>query len=196
MHKALLRPILIAAPLLFALTLNAQDTRKVVEPHIPQACVTLDAAIAALKGVISEKDEKALDTERIQHAMDTCAKGKAVVLRAKENKDVFLSGPLTMRPGVTLVVNKNTVLAASSNPRLYDLAPGACGIVSEKGHGCKPFIFGDHIEGSGIMGEGSIDARGGAKLLGQDVTWWDLAHEAKVTDRSAERSRHDAASPR
>ena len=32
------------------------------------------------------------------------------------------------------------------------------------------------------MGEGSIDARGGAKLLGQDVTWWDLAHEAKVKD--------------
>ena len=36
----------------------------------------------------------------------------------------------------------------------------------------------------GIMGEGSIDARGGAKLLGQDVTWWDLAHEAKVKDLS------------
>jgi polygalacturonase len=36
---------------------------------------------------------------------------------------------------------------------------------------------------SGIMGEGSIDGRGGAKLLGQDVTWWDLAHEAKVTDK-------------
>ncbi len=33
------------------------------------------------------------------------------------------------------------------------------------------------------MGEGSIDGRGGAKLLGQDVTWWDLAHEAKVTDK-------------
>ena len=32
------------------------------------------------------------------------------------------------------------------------------------------------------MGEGSVDARGGAKLLGQDVTWWDLAHEAKVKD--------------
>ena len=33
------------------------------------------------------------------------------------------------------------------------------------------------------MGEGSIDARGGATLLGQDVTWWDLAHEAKVKDQ-------------
>ncbi len=43
-------------------------------------------------------------------------------------------------------------------------------------------ISGDHVEKAGIMGEGSIDARGGAKLLGQDVTWWDLAHEAKVKD--------------
>jgi hypothetical protein len=33
------------------------------------------------------------------------------------------------------------------------------------------------------MGEGSIDGRGGAKLLGQEVTWWDLAHEAKITDK-------------
>ena len=30
------------------------------------------------------------------------------------------------------------------------------------------------------MGEGTIDGRGGATLLGQNVTWWDLAQEAKV----------------
>ncbi len=34
------------------------------------------------------------------------------------------------------------------------------------------------------MGEGYIDGRGGAQLLGQKVTWWDLAHEAKVFDGS------------
>jgi polygalacturonase len=182
MHNAFLRTISITTPFLLLLTVSAQDTRKVVEPKIPKACVTLDAAIAAPDGVISEREEKALDTDRVQKAMDTCAKGEAVVLRAKGSNHVFLAGPLTLRPGVTLVVDKYTVLAASSNPRLYDLTPGACGILSERGHGCKPFIFGDHIEGSGIMGEGSIDARGGAKLLGQDVTWWDLAHEAKVKD--------------
>ncbi len=33
------------------------------------------------------------------------------------------------------------------------------------------------------MGEGSIDARGGATLLGQKVTWWDLAHKAKIIDQ-------------
>ena len=177
-------PSFLAVPLLLiAFTLPAQDTRKVTEPRIPAACITLSAAIAANHGVIEDKDERSLDTERIQHALDNCAAGKAVVLRAHGKKNVFLTGPLTLRSGVTLVVDENTALVASRDPRLYDLAPGSCGIVSERGHGCKPIILGDGAHDSGIMGEGSIDGRGGAKLLGQDVSWWDLAHEAKITDR-------------
>src|SRR3974390_2399750 len=92
MRKTFSRSILAAIPLLFAFALTAQDTRKVVEPTIPKACVTLDASIAAPKGVIAERDEKTLDTDRVQHAMDGCAKGQAVVLRASGNKNVFLSG--------------------------------------------------------------------------------------------------------
>ena len=170
--------------LLVAPVLSAQDTRKVVEPHIPAACITLQAALVASHGMIAEKDERSLDTERIQHAIDNCDAGKAVVLRAARMKNVFLTGPLTMRSGVTLVVDANTALVASRDPRLYDLAPGTCGIVSERGHGCKPLIFGDGAHDSGIMGEGSIDGRGGARLLGQNVSWWDLAHEAKITDKN------------
>jgi len=176
---ALSIPLLIC----FAATLPAQDTRTVSEPHFPSACVALDASIAANHGVISPQDEKALDTERIQHAMDNCAAGHAVVLRARGKKNVFLTGPIALRSGVTLVVSANTSLVGSRDPRVYDLAPGSCGIVSERGHGCKPLIMGDGVQHSGIMGEGSIDGRGGAKLLGQDVTWWDLAHEAKITDK-------------
>lgn len=183
MRSLLSRSFFIALPLFFASTFSAQDSRQVTEPRIPDTCVTLDAAIAAPNGVIAEKDEKALDTARIQSAMDSCAQGKAVVLRAMGKKNVFITGPLELRPGVTLVVEKNTALVAARDPRLYDLAPGTCGIVADKGHGCKPFITGDGAKNAGLMGEGSIDARGGAKLLGQDVTWWDLAHEAKVTDR-------------
>jgi polygalacturonase len=169
--------------LCFALVLPAQDTRKVTEPHIPAACVTLSAGIAAEHGVIAPEDEQKLDTARIQHAIDNCAAGKAVVLRANGGKNVFLAGPIALRAGVTLVVDANTALVASRDPRLYDLAPGSCGIVSEHGHGCKPLILGDGAKGGGIMGMGSIDGRGGAKLLGQDVTWWDLAHQAKITDK-------------
>ncbi|MGA7343103.1 MAG: pectinesterase family protein [Terracidiphilus sp.] len=185
-------------PLFFALAIYGQDTRPVTEPHIPAACATLDAKLAAKHGVLSDADERKLDTARIQGAIDGCTAGGAVMLRAHGKKNVFLTGPLQLRSGVTLVVDKNTVLAASRDPRLYDLAPGSCGTVGERGHGCKPLITADGVENSGIMGDGSIDGRGGDELLppqrprpvagdpgiGQDRTWWDLAHEAKVKDQS------------
>ncbi|MGA8043007.1 MAG: pectinesterase family protein [Terracidiphilus sp.] len=167
-----------------SLSLAAQDTRTVTEPHLPAACVTLTAKIAAPGGVIAPGDETRLDTARIQKAMDGCAAGEGVYLRADGAKDVFLSGPLELRSGVTLVVEAHTALVGSRDPRVYDLTAGSCGIVSAKGHGCRPLIAGDDVENSGIMGDGSIDGRGGATLLGQKGTWWDLAHEAKVTDRN------------
>jgi polygalacturonase len=170
--------------LVFVLTASAQDTRTVSEPRIPDACVTLDAQIAAPQGAISDQDEQRLDTARIQSAMDGCAAGKAVVLRGKGAKNVFLSGPLTLRSGVTLAIAAHTVLAASRDARLYDVTPGSCGVVAEKGHGCKPLIFADGAHDSGVMGAGSIDGRGGAKILGQQETWWDLAHRAKIEDKN------------
>lgn len=178
-------PLLLAAlPLSFSLALAAQDTRTVTEPHIPAACIVLHAHIASIQGVIPNNDERLPDTARIQSAMDNCAPGHAVVLRASGRKNVFLTGPLSLRSGVTLVVDAKTALVASRDPRLYDLAPGSCGLVGEHGHGCKPLIAADDVQNSGIMGNGSIDGRGGATILGQDATWWDLAHEAKVMDKA------------
>ncbi len=176
--------LFVAASLLLCfLSLPAQDTRTVTEPHIPAACVTLEAHIAANQGAISPGDERALDTERIQNAIDNCAVGKAVTLKAHGRNNVFLTGPIALHAGVTLVVEANTALVASRDPRLFDLTSGSCGVVSARGHGCKPLITVNGAHDSGIMGDGSIDGRGGAKLLGQDVTWWDLAHEAKITDK-------------
>lgn len=166
-----------------ALTLHAQDLRHVTQPHIPPACVVLKARLAAVNGVLPADAEKHLDTMRIQQAMDHCAHGKAVVLESEGSNHTFLAGPLVLRSGVTLVVDANTSLAASRNPRLYDLKPGSCGILGTHGPGCKPFISGNDISNSGIMGRGSIDGRGGAKILGKDVTWWQLAHQAKVMDK-------------
>jgi polygalacturonase len=167
---------------------SAQDTRNVTEPRIPMPCVTLNAQLEAHDGQLAPADEQKLDTARIQEAMERCSKnagtaGNAVVLKAHGRRNVFLTGPLQLRSGVTLVISANTVLAASRDPRIYDLTPGSCGIVGEKGHGCKPLITADHATNSGIMGDGSIDGRGGATLLGQKDSWWDLAHEAKVTDK-------------
>jgi polygalacturonase len=167
-----------------ALPIRAQDTRNVVEPHFPRPCVVLRAELAASGGDLSDADERRLDTARIQKAIDSCPADEAVVLSSSHNKQVFLTGPIHLRPGVTLQVDAHAVLAGSRDPRQYDITPGSCGIVDEKGHGCQPLILAEDAPGSAIMGDGAIDGRGGAKLLGQDVTWWDLAHTAKVTDHS------------
>ncbi len=166
----------------FATFCPAQDTRHVVEPQIPPACVTLQAHLSAPAGHLTAAEEKHEDTMRIQQAMDACAPGHAVELASLGSNHVFLTGPLQLRPGITLFIDAGTALYGSRNPRDYDLTPDSCGIVDKRGHGCKPLITADHAPGAGIMGDGVIDGRGGATLLGQKVTWWDLAHQAKVRD--------------
>jgi polygalacturonase len=166
----------------FPATLLAQDRRTVAEPHIPAVCTKLEASLSAPRGVLSDADEHRMDTERIQNAIDHCGDGKAVELHGSGERSVFLAAPFHLQPGVTLLVDANTVLYASRNPRDYDVSPGSCGIVDQNGHGCKPFIIADHAPHSAIMGDGAIDGRGGETLLGQNTSWWDLAHIAKIND--------------
>ncbi|MGA7565525.1 MAG: pectinesterase family protein [Terriglobales bacterium] len=123
-----------------------------------------------------------MDTERIQKAIDECGGGKAVELHGAGERNVFLAAPFHLAPGVTLLIDANTVFYASRNPRDYDVSRGSCGVVDRNGHGCKPFILADHAPHSAIMGDGAIDGRGGATLLGQKTSWWDLAHTAKIDD--------------
>jgi polygalacturonase len=158
-----------------------QDTRTVTEPVLPPACTTLDATLATVAdSTIADADEHRLDTERIQSAIDGCAAGHAVVLRANGATRAFLAGPIALRAGVTLVVGPRAILFASRDPRLYDLTPGSCGTVTKQGHGCRAFITGDGAKHAGIMGDGAIDGRGWANILGQDVSWWDIARQAQV----------------
>jgi polygalacturonase len=163
---------------------RAQDMRHVVRPSIPPSCVVLHARLSAPRGVLPPAAESHLDTGRIQRAIDHCAAGRAVQLEADGDQRVFLSGPLALRSGVTLVVDADTVLAASTNPRLYDVAPGSCGLLGERADGCKPLLSGTGISHAGIMGAGTIDGRGGDRILGKSMTWWQLAHQAKVLDRN------------
>lgn len=161
--------------------------RHVEQPVVPPSCVVLHARLAAPRGVLSSDAERHPDTDRIQQAMDRCAAGhpgQAVELKADGGNGVFLSGPLTLRSGVTLVIDADTVLAASTNPRLYDITPGSCGVLGERSDGCRPFLSGTGISHSGIMGAGAVDGRGGDRILGRSVTWWQLAHRAKVLDRN------------
>lgn len=172
---------LIAAAL--AAAASAQDTRNVKEPAFPKACVVVTAEIAAMDGgkTIAEAEEAKLDTARIQKAIDGCAKGQAVDLRAEGAKNAFVSGPLELRSGVTLRIGAGVTLFASRDPKVYDVRPGSCGIVDKSGRGCRPLIGGTGIEGAAVMGEGTIDGRGWAKMLGKDKSWWDIAEQARNT---------------
>ncbi|HEX4749127.1 MAG TPA: glycosyl hydrolase family 28 protein [Bryobacteraceae bacterium] len=163
----------------------AQDTRTVKEPVVPNHCARVAAELTAANGNLNAADEKHLDTGRIQKAIDACQAGQAVELISNGPANAFLSGPLQLRTGVTLLVAQGVTLFGSRNPRDFDIDPGSCGTVTAgKGHGCKPMISGSDANDSGVMGPGTIDGRGGAKLLGQNVSWWDLAQEAKVTNKN------------
>jgi polygalacturonase len=176
LHKTSVKWALISLPswiFVFTVTAHAQDLRTVTEPVIPPVCTTLTAALAQI-------DETKLDTSRIQQALDRCPAGRAVELKPDASRNTFLSGPLELRRGVTLLVDRGITLFASRDPRQYDVRPGSCGIVDQNGRGCKPLLHGDRVEAAAVMGDGVIDARGAEKLLGQDVTWWDLAEQARA----------------
>ena len=116
--------------------------------------------------------------------LDTCGEGKALELAADGAKNAFLTGPLEMRKGVTLLVDKGVTLYGSRAPKDYETAPGSCGVVSEGNKGCKPLIYGKGASGSAIMGDGVIDGRGGSKMIvegkEQSKTWWDLSEDARA----------------
>src|SRR5262249_48636361 len=163
--RAIVKPLLLF--LLLTGAVCAQDTRHVGEPVIPPACTTLNAQLTVSSNKLSDADEKKLDTARIQKALDGCAQGQAVVLKPSGSKHAFLIGPLELRAGVTLVVEGGVTLFGSRDPRLYDITPGVCGTITPKGHGCKAMINGTGVSGAGVMGDGTIDGRGGAKIMGQ-----------------------------
>ena len=165
----------------FVVLAGAQDTRKVVEPSIPPACTTLNAKIGRAAASLAPEDESKLDTARIQAALDACPPGHAVVLeRASERTDAFLSGPLELRRGVTIEVARGAYLFASRNPRDYDRNPGVCGTITGEGHGCRALINGDGVADAAVMGDGVIDGRGGESILGQNISWWNLADMARA----------------
>ena len=166
---------------LLAFAAFAQDTRTVTEPVIPRSCAVLTANLTAIDDnkTIAESDEAKLDTARIQKAIDACPKGQAVELIAEDTHNAFLSGPLELREGVILNVAAGAILFGSRDARLYDVQPNSCGIVSQGGRGCKPLIGGNGVAHTGVVGDGTIDGRGWAKILGKDVSWWDLAEQAR-----------------
>jgi polygalacturonase len=187
-----LRFLLVVMLSLLLAPAHGQDTRTVTEPHYPRACKVLYAELDAPNGMLPDEpiERHYRDNARIEKAMASCPSGQAVVLHAsKTGRAIFLISPLRLRAGVTLLVDASAALWGSRDPRNYDVKPGSCGIVGDRGAGCLPLILAEDAPHSGLMGDGVVDGRGGAKLLGQNETWWELAHRAKVEDSNQAVSR-------
>ncbi|WP_255462319.1 glycosyl hydrolase family 28 protein [Granulicella sp. WH15] len=162
----------------------AQDTRQVAEPKIPASCVQLSASLRTAGGKIAEADERRLDTDRIQKALDACKPGMAVELKPVDGNNAFLTGPLELRSGVTLLIDEGVTLFASRDPKLFDAAakPGVCGTIPAApvpGGGCRPLLSAVNVTDAAVMGDGTIDGRGYAKLIGHDYSWWEMARRAE-----------------
>ncbi|WP_414503012.1 glycoside hydrolase family 28 protein [Zymobacter sp. IVIA_5232.4 C2] len=142
---------------------HAADTRKVAEPVAPAIC-------SSLAGTSTDA------TAAIQKALNACPAGKAVRLAS----GTFLSGPITIPTGRSLIVNKGAVLRAVNRASSFDNGSKTCGTLNGDGKGCKPLITIKGAKNSGIYGEGIIDGQGGVKLSDKGTTWWQLAANAKV----------------
>src|SRR5215469_11065826 len=183
--------------LAFVLSASAQDGRHVTEPRIPKSCTKLEASLQAVNNKLGEADESKLDTDRIQKALDTCKPGMAVELAPSKSSNAFLTAPLEMRTGVTLLIDKGVTLFGSRDAKLYEMTgegitPGLCGTIASgtppptfpapqrpaRG-GCRPLIGINNATDVGIMGDGVIDGRGYATILGKDYSWWQMARRAE-----------------
>lgn len=163
----------------------------VSEPALPDAtCATLGAALTPVHGSIDSADSlpsnSQPDTQRIQHAIDTCPAGQAVKLvRGAAGASGFLSGPLRLRSGIKLWIDDGVTLFASRNPADYDNGTGTCGTATTSHQrSCNAFILAPDTVGSGIVGGGAIDGRGGSVLTSgpnaQVRSWWDVAYQNKT----------------
>lgn len=163
---------------IFTSCLAAQEARIAIEPFFPPLCTTIDAQLKSAGKTLAAADEQKLDTLRIQRAIDRCGKGRAVRLRVNQEKDAFLTGPLVIKPEVALILDRGVTLFASRDASLYDRNMGSCGKQNDVAAGCRPLISVERADGVGIMGDGTINGRGGESMLNAQDSWWQFAQKA------------------
>jgi polygalacturonase len=139
------------------------DSRDITSaPPVPAVCATVTSTSAT---PASETDGSRLDTGRIQDALNQCGSGSAVKLSG----GAFLSGPLTLPSGVSLILDQGVVLYASRQAAVYDDPRKAgmahCGQYDRFGKSCRPLITIANSSGGGIFGPGAIDGQGGLPII-------------------------------
>jgi polygalacturonase len=207
LRKCFLCAVVLVALAFSAQKVRAQDTRNVTEPTIPPSCTVLTAEKLGHAEILPPEYETTTDTARIQKALDACTPGHAVELAlgapasatgaAAPIPNAFLTGSIELREGVALLIDKGVTLYASRDPKDFDPDPSGagpllCGTTAEtstsfdptkntmpQGRGCKPLISAMNVKNAAIMGDGTIDDRGGAMIVGQNYTWWQMARAAE-----------------
>ncbi len=146
------------------------DPRTVIEPVYPPVCSTLSAQQSA-SGLI----EASPDTARVQAALNACASGQAVEFSSSGGNNAFIIAPITLPPGVTMLVDPDVAIFGSILSTDYSCNSSA--------GWCTPLINvlpnADPAPGSGIMGLGVIDGRGGVTLSDLGKSWWATGSDAR-----------------
>ena len=145
------------------------DSRTVIEPVYPPVCSTLSAQQSA-PGLI----ESSPDTARVQAALNACAPGQAVEFSSSGGNNAFIIAPITLPPGVTMLVDPDVTIFGSILSTDYPCTSSSW---------CTPLINvlpnADPAPGSGIMGLGVIDGRGGVTLSDKGKSWWATGSDAR-----------------
>ncbi|UXA51903.1 glycosyl hydrolase family 28 protein [Xanthomonas prunicola] len=158
------------------------DSRPLSEPVVPATCKLLRAGRTASDRQFDPTLESAPpDTQAIQAALNGCIGKHGSVLLTAGSGDAFLTGPLSIPAGVTLVVDQGVTVYGSRNPADYG---SGCGTAGARSGSCLPLIA-IKGAGSGLMGirrngsQGTIDGRGDLPMLGKTTTWWEFGEAAK-----------------
>jgi polygalacturonase len=160
----------ITATFIYNTTGITGDSRTVTEPSYPPVCSVLSAT-----QILSSPVETSPDTTRVQAALNACPAGQAVEFSANGSYNAFIIQPITLPAGVTMLVDPEVTILGSINSADY-----AC-ISSESW--CTPLIDvaanAAPAPGSGIMGLGVIDGRGGTTLTDKGKSWWATGSDAR-----------------
>ncbi|PVZ84704.1 polygalacturonase [Serratia sp. S1B] len=158
---------------------------------MPDVCQTLPAELTQnAKGLLdddidADPSHSQPDASRIQAAINACNSGAVKLVAGDAGENAFLSGPLTLKSGVTLWVDQGVTLFASRSPVDYQITDkNNCGQTASSDNGCNALITATDAINSGVVGEGTIDGRGGAVMTSGKyaniLTWWDVGALTKT----------------
>ena len=174
------------------ITVATGDGRSVSQPTVPGICASITSNLdsPSNRKFSSGEESAPPDTSRISSALGNCVgSGKSVELKANGSHTAFLSGPLTIGGGETLLVDSGVTLFASLNAAQYQVSgKPTCGTVATSEGGCKPFLTVNGanaaVMGTSVAGsQGRVDGRGDLTLYGGSESWWQLAQDAKAQNK-------------